>query len=84
MVSIRLIFDEPAWPDLAERDDVIHGNRGDELEIAVLDGGMSSGRPSIAIRLNLADGRVAIIESSALAFCSAARAIKSRYPTLED
>ena len=84
MISIKLIFEEPAWPDLAGRQDVIHGNQGNELEIAVLDAGMESGKPSIALRLNLPDGRAAVLETSALAFCSAARAIKARYPDLED
>jgi hypothetical protein len=50
--------------------------------VAVLDGGMKSGRPSVAIRLDLPDGRTVVAETSARLFCVAARAIMAKHPEL--
>lgn len=75
---------ETEWPDLA-REDCIHlGNGAPALRVAVLEGGMESGKPSIALRIDLPDGKSVIAETSARLFCTAARTIMARYPDLFD
>ena len=55
-----------------------------DLAVAVLDKGMQTGRPSIMLRVPLADGTVAIVETSARVWCAVATAIKAKYPNLLD
>lgn len=75
---------ETVWPDL-ERDDCIHlGEGSPAIGLAVLGSGMASGLPSIALRIDLPDGKTVIVETSARLFCLAADAIKARYPRLLD
>lgn len=75
---------EPVWPDV-DQSKVIHlGNGSPAIQVAVLEMGMDSGRPSIAMRLDLPDGRTVVAETSARLFCSAARAIMAKYPGLFD
>lgn len=71
-----------AWPDLAGKPVVHLGGGAPPIKAVVLDGGMVSGRPSVAIRLELPDGQTVIAETSARLFCAAARAIQARYPDL--
>lgn len=73
-----------AWPDLQKKiDRVIHlSNDLPPIEVAVLDGGMTSGLPSVAFRIELPDGHTVIAETSARLFCSAARVIMANYPGL--
>lgn len=52
------------------------------MEVLILDGGMSSGRPSISIHIQLPDGRHVIAQTSARLFCSAGRIVTTRYPDL--
>ena len=74
--------DKPTWPEL-ERENCIHlGAGAPEIQVVALEGGMESGRPSIALRLDLPDGKSVIAETSARLFVSAARAIAARYPDL--
>ena len=75
---------ETEWPDL-DVEDVIHlGNGAPPVRVAVLDGGMESGLPSIALRIDLPGGQSVIAETTARLFCTAARAIMARYPDLFD
>ena len=77
---LSVILAEPAWPDLLERtDDVYHLAGGSHIQVTGLEGGMQSGRPSVAIRLDLEDGRVVLAETSLALFLSAADALKARY-----
>lgn len=71
-----------AWPDLQDKE-VIHLT-GDvpAWEIAALERGMTSGSPSLALRLDLPDGRVVIAETSVKAFLTAAAAIRAKFPGL--
>jgi hypothetical protein len=73
---------ENAWPDLASRKLHHVANDAPPIKIAVLDGGMVSGRPSGAIRIDLPDGSSVVAETTARLFCSAGRAILARYPDL--
>lgn len=53
-----------------------------QLAVAVLDGGMKTGRPSVMLRVPLADGTVAVVETSARIWCAVAAAIHGKYPDL--
>lgn len=84
MIGMNLIFEEPAWPDL-EKKRVIHlGNDAKPIGVALLAGGTESGRPSVALRLDLPDGSVVIAETTARLFCTAARAMLAKHPDLFD
>ena len=79
--SMHIILDgDGAWPDLEDRKNVV--NARNIAALAVLGGGMASGRPSIALRIELPDGTTVIVETSARLFCTAARAIMAKYPNL--
>lgn len=75
---LTLVLREPAWPDLHGRD-VIHLANDTRIEIAGLEGGMASGLPSVAMRLDLPDGRVVVAETSLVLFLTAADGLKARY-----
>lgn len=55
------------------------GNNAKPIQVTGLDGGMVSGNPSVAIRLDLPDGKTVIAETSLALFLTAADALKSRY-----
>ena len=78
MTGLPIIFDEPAWPDLQSKFVLT----SEDISIAALESGMASGRPSVAIRVNLSDGSVVIAQTSARLFAAAARAMMARYPDL--
>jgi len=69
-----------AWPDLAEAGDRLTWmGDGTVIQLATLAGGMDSGRPSVAFRLDLPDGRIVCAEMSWLNLAIAAQAIAARY-----
>lgn len=70
-----------AWEDLAQRpDDVIHlSNDAPPIQVAGLAGGMQSGKPSVAIRIDLPDGKVVVAETSLALFLGAASALHTRF-----
>lgn len=79
--------DGPTWPDLAGKlDKIIHLGEGSTIGIGVLKDGVSNvvgkQRPSVAIRIDLPDGRVVMAETTARLFCTAAKMIEARYPDL--
>ena len=87
MASLTMIMDgDNCWPDLKDKvgtDAVIHlGNDAPPLQVALLDKGMGSGRPSVTLRLDLPDGRVVLAETSLRLFATAARGFAARYPDL--
>jgi hypothetical protein len=53
----------------------------DDMEVLVLDHGMSSGKPSVTLHITL-DDRHIIAQTSARLFCTAARMIMAKYPDL--
>jgi len=67
-----------AWPDLMDKG-VIHLGDGTTIGLCVLPGGMTSGRPSVAFRLDLPDGQVVCAEASWRVLATAVRAIAARY-----
>jgi hypothetical protein len=74
-ISIRLDGDN-AWPDL-DPDRLIHC--GSDWELAVLPGGMSSGAPSVALRVKAGDGRDVVAETSMAAWIAATATMRGRY-----
>lgn len=81
MPALTVKFDgEAAWPDLATRH--VH-NHNEPIEVAVLEKGMASGKPSVAIRLDIEGGSI-IAQTSAALFVQAARMIHAKYPDLLD
>lgn len=85
MPTIRMIMDgDKAWEDLRGREGDVHhlANDAPPIQVAVLAGGMASGLPSVAIRIDLPNGQFVIAETSARLFCSAARSIEAKYPDL--
>lgn len=82
MIHLSVKFDdENPWPDLADQKK-LHFLRTGQIQIAVLDKGMQSGKPSIVVRIDLPDGTIVAAETSARLFCGAGRAITAKYPDL--
>jgi hypothetical protein len=75
---------EGAWPDLEGKIGsaaVIHlGNDAQPIKVSVLEGGMSSGKASVMIRLDLPDGRTVLAETSLALFLTAAKAFEAKFP----
>lgn len=81
MIPFDIIFREPAWPELTP--DMVHLGR--IAGLAVLDKGTQSGRPSVALRIEVDAGgeaQIIIAQTSARLFCTAAKAIMAKYPDL--
>jgi len=49
------------WPDV-DREAMIHDT--EPWDVCILEAGMSSGKPSVALRFNLPDGKVLVSETS--------------------
>lgn len=84
MPAMTITLDgEENFPPLKSHQRVVHvGDGGQPIRVAVLDHGMASGRPSVAIRIDLHDGTVVIAETSARLFAQAGRLITTKYPDL--
>lgn len=84
MPSMDINLDgDNAWPDLRfKQDKIIHITDG--IKICALDGGMSSGKPSVCFRLDLPNGRIVLAETSARLFVMAAAAIVGKWPDVDD
>lgn len=81
MPAMHIILEgDNAWPDLRDKPDgqVIHLQN--TIEVTALEGGMQSGRTSVAFRFDLPDGRSVLAETSLALFLNAARAFQLRYP----
>lgn len=74
------------WADelRGKRDKIIHLAGEAVIKMLALEGGMASGKPSVAIRLDLPDGRTVIAETSARLFVMAAAAIVGKWPDADD
>lgn len=82
MPAMKITLDgDRAWPDLGSL--VCQGGPPvqvtEDVEIVTLAGGMTSGAPSVAIRLNLPDGSVAIAQTSLALLLTAADAFRARH-----
>jgi len=78
MPSLNLVLREPAWPELAEPGAKVHHTQ-QPIGVAALAGGMQSGKPSVALRIDLDDGSSVIAETSLALFLTAADALKAKY-----
>lgn len=80
VISVNLDGDN-AWPELARGpSDVVVHLPDVRWRLAALAGGMASGAPSLALRLDLPDGRVVIAETSLAAWIAATCALRGRFP----
>lgn len=83
MLGLTLqLHGDGAYPDLLGRPpgDVIHlGNDAPPIGVTALAGGMTSGRTSVMLRLDLPDGRVVLAETSLRLFLMAAAGLRARY-----
>ncbi len=70
---------EPAWPDLAGKEVIHLGNDAPPIQVASLEGGMAGGATSIAIRIDLPDGRIVIAETSLRLFVHGAKLLVARH-----
>jgi hypothetical protein len=77
VINLKLDGDG-AWSDLTGAP-VIHLGDGTEIGLCVLPGGMTSGAPSVAFRLDLPDGQVVMAEASWRVLAVAVQAIAARY-----
>ena len=79
MPIIKLILNgERAFADLQGRPkDIIH--RKGPFTVAALASGMTSGHPSLAIRIDLPENKVLIQETSVAAWLAVARALEGKY-----
>ena len=85
MIAMTVVLEgDNAWPELKDQEVIHLANDAPPLQVAVLAGGMKSGRPSVCLRIDLPDGRTVLAETSARLFCGAARAIVARHPALFD
>ena len=76
---VTIIEGEGAWGDL-EGKEVIHlANDAPPIQVAALRGGMASGRSSVAIRVDLPDGRAVVAETSLRLFLRTADVLRARY-----
>ena len=80
VISLQLSGDG-AYPDLAGRQaDIIHlGNDAPPIGLSALAGGMTSGRTSVILRIDLPDGRVVLAETSLRLLQQAVAALTARY-----
>jgi hypothetical protein len=77
MLAIDLKLDgDRAWPDLLEKRVIaVEGI----MKIAGLAGGLTSGKPSVTIRLDLDDGTAVLAQTSLGLFLQVADSLKARY-----
>lgn len=77
MPSIVLRLDgDGSWPDLKNK--TVHHVQTD-IAIVALPHGMRSGKPSVAIRVDLPNGEVVVAETSLALFLTAADGLKAKY-----
>lgn len=82
MPELKVILNgDGCWPDLAERRVVHLGNGAPPIQVAGLEGGMTSGAASVSIRVDLPDGTVVVAETSLRLFLAAAAALSARFGT---
>lgn len=88
MPMLHVIMEgDGAWPDLTEKLEQwklqwfrdVPGEPQAELSVAALPEGMSTGRTSIAIRVDLPDGEVIVVESSLRIWAGAIASFRARY-----
>lgn len=86
MIPLTINLDgDNAWPDLVDKQVILPASMdGAAVQLALLDNATKQGRPAVTIRIDLADGRVVLAETTARLFVTAARLILTRHPKLLD
>lgn len=80
MIALNVVFEDPAWPDLANRRlgvDLHHTQK--PIAVSAVPDGMASGAPSVCIRIELENGNTVLAETSLALFLMAADMLKARY-----
>lgn len=73
---MRIVLEgDGAFPEIVGREMI----RVEDFAVTALEGGMSSGRPSVAFFIELPDGRVVMAETSMRLFQMAAAAFRAKY-----
>lgn len=81
MPEISIVLQTPAWPEL-DREKVLHTQK--PIGVTLLEGGMASGAHSVALRIDLEDGRTVIAETSLSLFLMAADTLRAQARTNDD
>lgn len=80
MIGINVQFQakgaSPVWPNLK-------AIPAPTCQVAVLEKGMESGKPAVAIRMTTVDGKDVIYQTSGALFVAAARLVWARHPELD-
>ncbi len=80
MPAMTIILEgDDSFKDWADRDMIHLGNDAPAIRVAALKGGMSSGKPSVMIGIDIGGGKVVMAETSMRLFLSAARAFRARF-----
>jgi hypothetical protein len=77
--SLRVDLSEPPWPDLATKPKKVMKLGDGAVAFTAVAGGMTSGRASAALRIDLPDGRAILIETSLRALHAAVAALVARH-----
>ena len=70
---------EGAFKDYAERKIIHLGEESPPIRIASLEKGMTSGKPSVAIGIELPTGELVLAETSLVLFLNAADILRARF-----
>lgn len=81
-ITLRIVRrgDPAPWPDLAPGSQPFTHLDEDALQVAVLEGGMTSGKPSVALRIDLPGGQVVVVENSMAAWIAATSGMRGAFP----
>jgi hypothetical protein len=82
MVALKIELEgDGIYPDLIGQEHrIIHlGNDAPPIGISGLPGGMTSGKPSVMLRIDLPDGRVVMAETTLRLLLTAADAFRTHY-----
>lgn len=83
MEVLRIHMDaDNAWPDLKAAPD--KATMAEFQGVALMEQGTVKGNPTVWVRLELPDGTVALGQTTAKLFCSAAKAFLAKHPDLLD
>lgn len=77
MIALNVVLDGEGVLEGTPRELVVHVI--DRITLTGLDGGMSSGKPSVAVIIPLPDGRKVLAETSLALLLTAVDALRARY-----
>ncbi|RPI99132.1 MAG: hypothetical protein EHM36_16475 [Deltaproteobacteria bacterium] len=76
MIGMTVILDGcGCWPDLQGKKII----RATRIQVAALQGGMKTGAPSVAFRIDLEDGQTVIAETSLKLLLTASDLFRAKY-----